>query len=292
MSRLRLYPRNQHEELNVNWDKVIGLGVAGNFTGHLEQAGEASDFTNVKVAEAGAPKGIFPFYVPASTPGGHFLHAMPVSSDRIRLGSRDENHQIEPEVALLCDLEYDGETVVKVTPRYAMAHNDCSIRRPGAKKISEKKNWGPASKGTATQQVPIDSFASGGSLDPYRLTCFLLRDGKLHPYGVDSALTGYSYFYGRLLDWLVLRLNTQQDEGPLEDIAAWLKTAGYPPQALISVGATRYTDFGETHFLQPGDRSIVVLYDSQRHQTADIPRLVLGETEYIPGLSVLNQLVE
>ena len=276
----------------MKWDDVIGLGVAGNFTGHLEQAGEASDFTNVKVAEAGAPKGIFPFYIPASQDPPHFLNRMPVSSDRIRLGSPDENHQIEPEVALLCDLHYDGDAVNSVTPRFAMAHNDCSIRRPGAKKISEKKNWGPASKGTSTQRVPIDRFAPGGSLDTYRLTCFLLRDGELHPYGVDSALTGYSYFYQRLLDWLVSQLNTQTDEGPLEDIAGWLKSAGYPTQALISIGATRYTDFGETHFLKPGDRSIVVLYDSGRHRSADIPKLVMEETEILPGLSVLNQLIE
>ncbi|MBT6492303.1 MAG: hypothetical protein HOK97_21210, partial [Deltaproteobacteria bacterium] len=46
------------------WSKTIGFGVAGNFTGHLEQAGEASDFLDVKVSEAAAPKGIFPFYIP------------------------------------------------------------------------------------------------------------------------------------------------------------------------------------------------------------------------------------
>lgn len=275
------------------WEKVIGLGVAGNFTGHLEQAGEASDFTNVKVAEAGAPKGIFPFYVPAADSASeHFLHRMPVSSNMIRLGSLTENHQIEPEVAILCDLSYDNTTVTTITPRFAMAHNDCSIRRPGAKKISEKKNWGPGSKGTSDQQIAIDAFAPGGSLDTYRLTCFLLRDGELHPYGVDSALTGYSYFYQQLLAWLVVRLNTQADEGPLEDIAAWLKCAGYPSQALISIGATRYTDFGETHFLQPGDRSIVALYDSEKHQAADIARLVRESSgDTVDGLSVLNQLV-
>lgn len=40
---------------------VIGLGVAGNFAGHLEQAGEARDFVAVAVKEAIAPKAIFPF---------------------------------------------------------------------------------------------------------------------------------------------------------------------------------------------------------------------------------------
>ena len=37
----------------------FGFGVAGNFAGHLDQAGEAVDFATVAVKE-GAPKGIFP----------------------------------------------------------------------------------------------------------------------------------------------------------------------------------------------------------------------------------------
>lgn len=47
----------------MNLSQCIGLGVAGNFAKHLEQAGESKDFVNVAAAE-GAPKGIFPFYLP------------------------------------------------------------------------------------------------------------------------------------------------------------------------------------------------------------------------------------
>ena len=82
----------------MQWNDVIGFGVAGNFTGHLEQAGEASDFVNVKVGDAVAPKGIFPFYIPGPSSGEgtfHFLHRMPISSNEIILGSLEENHQIE-----------------------------------------------------------------------------------------------------------------------------------------------------------------------------------------------------
>ncbi len=39
---------------------AIGLGVAGNFAHHLEQAGELEDFKNVVTCEPDAPKGIFP----------------------------------------------------------------------------------------------------------------------------------------------------------------------------------------------------------------------------------------
>ena len=138
---------------------VVGLGVAGNFAGHLEQAGEADDFKDLVIDDATAPKGIFPFYIPAD--GDHFLHTCPISPDRVRLGSDDEKHQIEPEVSLLCDLVYDGKRVSRVVPREAFAHNDCSIRREGAKKISEKKNWGTRDQGHR-EPVHLDrSFRKG-----------------------------------------------------------------------------------------------------------------------------------
>lgn len=279
----------------VDLERVIGLGVAGNFAGHLEQAGEARDFEDLAIRDARAPKGIFPFYVPApsgASAEGHFLHRFPISADRIRLGSREEKHQIEPEVALLCDLAWQDGRVVAVTPRLAMAHNDCSIRREGAKKISEKKNWGPESKGTSSQAIEIDRFQPGGVLDHYHIACFLERGGELFEYGIDSPVASYSYMYGELLAWLVERLAEQRDEGPLENVAHWLELAGRPKQALISIGATRYTAFGETHFLEPGDVSIVVVYDARRFSREDVRRIA-GGTVPAPteGLSLLRQTV-
>ena len=272
----------------MDWERVIGLGVAGNFTGHLEQAGEADDFKDLVIEDATAPKGVFPFYVPGD--GDHFLHTFPVSSDRIRLGSDDENHQIEPEVSLLCDLEYDGDRVVGVKPLRAMAHNDCSIRREGAKKISEKKNWGAETKGTSAQSIEIDRFEEGGVLDHCRIASFLLRDGALHDYGVDSPASNYSYMYERLLDWLVGKLNDQVDEGPLENISEWLAVAGRPARALVSIGATRYTDFGEKTFLARGDQAIVALYDAERFDLEAIRSIARGDVDAPgEGLSLLRQ---
>ena len=48
----------------MNWSNIAGFGIAGNFTGHLEQAGEASDFKALDIKDPIAPKGIFPFYIP------------------------------------------------------------------------------------------------------------------------------------------------------------------------------------------------------------------------------------
>ena len=59
----------------------FGFGVAGNFAGHLEQAGEAADFATV-TSEGIAPKGIFPWYAPGNDT---FLGEFPLSHDAIGL---------------------------------------------------------------------------------------------------------------------------------------------------------------------------------------------------------------
>ncbi|WP_323973383.1 DUF5718 family protein [Aeromonas hydrophila] len=272
--------------------KFIGLGVAGNFAGHLEQAGEASDFVAVVVRDTSAPKALFPFYVPGH-PGQ--LGVFPLSGNAIFLPeaavSGDEKVQIEPEVALWCELEYAGEQVVAIHPRAFGAYNDCSIRRPNAKKISEKKNWGEESKGLAPAMLPLSHFAAGCELDDYRIACYLERDGELYPYGVDSAAVDYSYFHGQLLTWAIDKFNHQQDEGPAEHIQGLLAQAGHPAHALISIGATRYTPFGETHFLKPGDTACVLLYPASHYSESDI-REAICTRQFGPDLSVLLQAVK
>ena len=273
----------------MSYRSVIGLGVAGNFAGHLEQAGEARDFVAVKVKEAIAPKAIFPFYLPEGA--GGFLATYPLSHEAIRFPQGADNLQIEPEVGLLCDIDYRDGRVVSLTPRAFGAYNDCSIRKEGARKISEKKNWGAASKGIAAELLPLDHLQPGGVLDGYRIASFLLRDGQCHAYGVDSAVVDYSYFHQTLLDWIIEKMNEQVDEGPAEDIAALLKASGYPAQALISIGATRYTQFGESHFLRVGDHSVVVLYPADRYDAATIAERVASGQFQGEGLSVLVQQV-
>lgn len=272
--------------------KFIGLGVAGNFAGHLEQAGEASDFVAVVVRDTTAPKALFPFFVPGH-PGQ--LGVFPLSDKAIFLPeaavSGDEKVQSEPEVALWCELEYAGKQVVAIHPRAFGAYNDCSIRRPNAKKISEKKNWGEESKGLAANLLPLSGFAAGCELDDYRIACYLERDGELYAYGVDSAAIDYSYFHGKLLDWAIDKFNHQQDEGPAEHIQGLLAQAGHPPHALISIGATRYTPFGETHFLKPGDTSCVVVYPGSRYSEADI-REAIRSSNFGADMSVLLQAVQ
>jgi hypothetical protein len=275
----------------MNLQNVIGFGIAGNFAGHLEQAGEAGDFQAVEVKEAVQPKAIFPFYVPAEQSG--FLATYPLSNDTILIPEQGGNIQIEPEVAIYCQLQYhdDGTTVKEIRPLKFSAYNDCSIRRPNAKKISEKKNWGKSSKGISATWIDIDQFAENGLMDNYRIACFLKRDGQLIEYGVDSQVKEYSYFHQNLLDWLVDKMNHQQDQGPMEHIASHLKHANYPEHALISIGATRYTEFGESHFLQEGDESCVVVYDQTRYSPDEIKTKLQQADVSGEGMSVLIQQI-
>lgn len=271
----------------------IGLGVAGNFAGHLEQAGEAADFLQVKTEEAIQPKAIFPFYVPSERLSSteQFLSTYPLSHDTIAFPQDADNLQIEPEVALICEIHYQDGQVSKLKPTHFAAYNDCSIRRPNARKICEKKNWGENSKGISATQIALDKFEQGGVLDNYHIACFHKRNGVLNTYGEDSPAASYSYFHQKLLNWIIDKMNHQPDQGPMNHIAELIKQSHQPAHAIISIGATRYTPFGETNFLQVGDTSIVVVYDATKYTHNQIVEMAEKEAFSEAGISALVQKV-
>jgi hypothetical protein len=268
----------------IDLNKCIGIGVAGNFAKHLEQAGEVTDFIHV-IAQEGAPKGIFPFYLPKTD---SFLNVYPLSSD-VQVIPNDGNPQVEPEVALYCELIYDNNRVVAIVPRKFAAFNDCTIRKEGARKISEKKNWGNASKGVSANWVELDKFTHGGILDNYRLASFVRRNGVLHAYGVDTEVLGYSYFYEKLINWMVDKLNHQQDEGPLENFAELLSQNEFPTHAVISIGATAYEQFGEMNYLQKGDEITVIVYPAT---LSNVGRVIENRESLPETVSILVQQVQ
>jgi hypothetical protein len=268
-----------------------GIGVAGNFAGHLEQAGEAADFVAVD-SGGSAPKGIFPWYLPGDS---GFLGAFPLSSDALILPASEEplNLQIEPEAGVIFDVEYEGGQVASVWPRILAAFNDCSIRRPGAKKISEKKNWGACSKGIAARGFEITELDRDGETAKLRLACFLRRGEQCFEYGVDSPLPGYSYYGQTLIDWIVERLCEQRGgDTPLEDVGRQLAGCASPERIVVGIGATRYTDFGESNFLEVGDESVVVVYDSDVNAPDEVFTAVrIGDEGKLDEASVLVQTV-
>lgn len=271
------------------YKNYVGFGVAGNFALHLEQAGEIEDFKEVITEDPNGPKGMFPFYVPNRE---GYLGVYPLSCDTIVLPKEECNVQIEPEVGLICEITYDSSgKVTHIFPKQFGAYNDCSLRKEGVPKISLKKNWGPSSKGIASTLFPIDRFEEGGVMDSYRIASFLKRDGLTMRYGEDVELKGYCYFYEKLTQWMVQQMNTQEDIGPLEPIGEYLKKAQLPTQAIVSIGATRYTHFGETTFLKEGDEIVVVVYDNALYCGNQILMMVNRGDLNVPGASALIQKV-
>jgi hypothetical protein len=259
-----------------------GFGIAGNFAGHLEQAGEVKDFASLKQTGEG-PKGMFPFHLSIE---GHFLSTDPISNSALAL-PEGAQVQCEPEVALACELHYGHGNDVKVKPLAFAAFDDASIRREGAAKISHKKNWGVGSKGLSARWIELPAGLDSGSvLDGYRIASFLGRDESWHAYGVDSAVAGYTLYGPALVTWIEQKLSSQADQGPLEDLPALLSMAGRPEHAVITIGATRYTDLGESTYLRPGDGFAVAVYDPNVVDAALLPELC-SKGESGDGLSLL-----
>ncbi|UTI62578.1 DUF5718 family protein [Paraconexibacter antarcticus] len=273
---------------------IFGFGVAGNFAGHLEQAGEAGDFASVQAPSDEAPKGIFPWYVP-----GHdsFLGTFPLAFDVAAKPREPDpvNLQIEPEVGLLCGIAYAGDgSVAALQPQAIAAFDDCSVRRPGAPKISHKKNWGADSKGVAPLAFEVTDLSPDGPTKDFRLASFLRRGNVTRGYGTDSPLPGYSYYGQQLLDWLVDRLNHQKgaEDTPLEDVGALLRAAGNPERALVGIGATRYEPFGARTYLMGRDEAVVVVYDSTHHRPNQVAGMIADRREEeLEAASVLRRMV-
>lgn len=280
--------------------KMATFGVAGNFTGHLEQAGEASDFVNVKTKEAIAPKAMFPTYIPFKQSSDNecknqitpaFLSKFPFDENKIIYPAGEQKIQLEPECAIIFDVKWNDGKVEKLSPLFFGASNDCSIRKEGAKKISQKKNWGESSKGFSSQLISIDRFDAEGILNRYRIASFMIRGNEVFTYGEDSAVRDYSYIYEKLNEWMIEKLNGQKDEGPAENINSYLNEAGCPEQIMISIGATRYTEFGETNFLNGGDESVVILYPEDKY-TFDVIKSGLEKgISFDTDVSVLRQKI-
>ncbi|MCR5217121.1 DUF5718 family protein [Treponema sp.] len=277
--------------MTIDLKDAACFGVAGNFTGHLEQAGEAADFKNVKTAEASAPKALFPTYIPQAKDNVPlFLGKFPFDSKTIIFPEGEEKIQIEPECGIVFNAQWKDGLLLSLKPLAFGASNDCSIRKAGAKKISEKKNWGQCSKGFSDSLIELKDFSSESIIDSYRIASFLVRDGKVYDYGEDSAVRDYSYVYEKLISWIIDRLNNQKNEGPAEDINSYAASALWPEKIFVSIGATRYTEFGEKNFLQNGDTAAVVLYPEDKYSHQDIVKAVENNS-FGQGISALCQKV-
>jgi len=257
---------------------MIGIGVIGNVAGHLHQSGEKG------FGKKQSPKGLFPFFVPKND---SFLSTYPISNTSIRLPKEKSNVQPEPELALICKVAYKDNKVKDLTPVKCGAFNDATIRRKGTGKISKRKNWGRCSKGISKTFLNIDKFEKGGCLDHYKIASYIKRKGNIHSYGKQTVLSRYLYFYNTLMKWMVKTINNQKNKGLLEPMLPHFESAGFPRYALIAIGATAYTRYGQKHYLKPGDEVSIVVFDSRKHKSA----LKLLQGNHHKNVSLLKQKV-
>ena len=269
-------------------EDYLGFAVAGNFAGHLGEAGEADEFSVIKTEEKNAPKGLFPFYIK-----GHdsFLGTYPISYDVIFTHNRESDKlQAEPEVALICDFVYEDKKVIDIIPRYFSAFNDCSLRFQDGSKLSTKKNWGINTKGISKDLIKIDNFSETGILSKYHLSSFIKRDGIIHNYGTISAVKSYSYFFTQLKDWMIDKFNTQEDCGPLEELSQFMKNAKDAKGILIAAGATAYSEFGKRNFLKKGDELFIYVYNARVYSHQNIINNIDSNVK-LPECSRLHQVI-
>ncbi len=269
--------------------EILGFGIAGNFALHLEQAGEADDFALVKTDDEYAPKGIFPFYIKGSD---SFLGRNCIDNGYLYLpNDKNLNIQMEPEIALRCKLEYENNKVKSIKPLKFAAFNDASVRNDKtATKISQKKNFSNGSKGIGNE-IDIDKFSLGGICDNYSLVSFLQSQNELIRYGECAKLSGYSYFYEKLLEWIKDRLNTQENYAVLENLSDILKNANYPNEMIITIGATRYEEAGKNRYLKPGDICYVVAFDHTKFDLSSITNAIKNGSKLPSSVSILRQEV-
>ena len=269
-------------------EDYLGFAVAGNFAGHLGEAGEADEFSVIQTEEKNAPKGLFPFYIK-----GHdsFLGTYPISNNVISTHNRESDKlQAEPEVALICDFIYKDGKVIDIIPKYFSAFNDCSLRIQDGNKLSTKKNWGINTKGISEDFIEIDNFSERGILSKYHLSSFIKRDGKIHNYGTISAVKTYSYFFTQLKDWMINKFNTQEDCGPLEELGQFMKNAKDAKGMLIAAGATAYADFGKKNFLKKGDELFIYVYNARVYSHQNIINNIDSNVK-LPECSRLHQVI-
>ena len=128
-------------------------------------------------------------------------------------------------------------------------------------------------------------------MDDYFICSYLRRNENITAYGENVELQGYSYFYEKLLHWIKNQINIQEDFGPLEPIMEYIKECNYPTQAIISIGATRYTTYGEKTFLDVGDEVIIVVYNHKNTSIKDVEKAIQTNTYDTKNMSVLAQKV-
>lgn len=88
------------------------------------------------------------------------------------------------------------------------------------------------------------------------------------------------------------KFNNQEDMGPAQNIYSFLLESNKPEKIMISIGATRYSKWGQENFLQKGDQALVILYPQSLYTAKDISKALEENKLDLPATSILSQTVE
>jgi len=269
--------------------EALHLGVLGNFA--INENSDGSNSLSVKPL-TNAPSGLVATYVPFQKDSQSILSTFPLSFSKIKIPTIYDNIQIEPEIALSCEVKYYNNSILYIIPKKFTVYNDATLHRLSVSKIAENKNWGVNSKGIASKWIDIDNFEKGGVLSNYRLVSFIKRDGVIEQYSIDTPVDGYGYMYEDLIDWIVEEVKRQKDILSLDSISSFIKSANYPNKFLINIGTTLYTEIGERVFLEDGDEIFIVAYDKNIYRPESIKAYLLAyKTRKVnyEGMIILHQ---
>ena len=88
------------------------------------------------------------------------------------------------------------------------------------------------------------------------------------------------------------KFNNQKDEGPAEEIHKYLLDCEHPKKIMVSIGATRYTQWGKNNFLQNGDVAAIILYPEDEYtQERIIPLVKSGKINDERVSALIQQVV-
>lgn len=241
----------------------ISIGIIGNYFGHLSGA------ENVK--EHPLPNGIFVI---------HCDHPETVTSGvEAKYPQSGTDLDIEPEFVIRFATRYQNGRLSELTATHMTIGNDFTIRSlDGSSKISQRKAWGEKSKGINSTWWQMQEFTKANYGKNLNLISYIERDGKFHCATELVDCLDTKLFHGELIEWIIERVNHQQDEGMYEEIHPEFSANNFPEELILYTGAPNYSGWGEENFIETGDKVHISAFKTDKYSPSEVKkRLLQGE---------------
>lgn len=245
----------------------ISVGIIGNYFGHLSGA------ENIK--EHPLPNGIFIIHCDhpeTMTSGAEVKY--PINGSKV---------DIEPEFVIRFDTRYQNGKLSALTATHMTIGNDFTIRElDGSSKISQRKAWGEKSKGINSTWWEMREFTSENYGKNLNLISYIERGGEFYCATELVDCLDTKVFCVELIEWIIDRINNQEDEGMYEEIHSELLANDFPEELILYTGAPNYSGWGEDNFIKIGDKVHISAFKT------DLVSLKEVENLFVQGKQVNN----